>query len=143
MKEILIFLVLAGLIVLIAILSQKSIELAPEKNTSKEVKVNLTTNKESYKQGERIFLNVSVFSQGQLENVTIVVSGIETRFGRNYINLEENTDLNQGENLIKFSFTMPYCSTCSGVSAGKHEILVKVIYGNETIGSSSKIIEIK
>jgi len=143
MKEILIFLVLAGLIVLIAILSQKSIELAPENNTSKEVKVNLTTNKESYKQGEKVFLNVSVFSQGQLENVTIVVSGIETRFGRNYIALEKNVNLNQGENLIKFSFNMPYCSACSGVSTGKHEISVKVIYENETIGSNSKTIEIK
>lgn len=141
MKRVLFFLGLVILILLVFLVQKQ--EEAVLKNTSREIQVSLSIDEESYQQGEKVSLNVSVFSQGQLENVSIVLSGIQTRFGRDYINLEKTINLKPGENLVEFSFNMPYCSSCSGVSPGKHEILVKVVYGNETIGLANKTIELK
>ena len=107
-----------------------------------ENKLEIFTDKESYKQGEEIKINVSFFSSQDLLNVEIKVSGIKTRYG-DYLSLDKIANLKKGENIIEFSSRAPYCSACTGVSPGEHEITSKVIYNDTVLASASKTIRIE
>lgn len=110
--------------------------------TENQTQLKIFTDKESYKQGEEIRVNVSFFSSQDLSNVEIKVSGIKSRYG-DYISLNKIVDLKKGENIFEFSSRAPYCSTCTGVSPGEHELNAYVIYNSTTLASTSKNIIIE
>jgi hypothetical protein len=111
-----------------------------KKQAENELKI--FTDKESYKQGEEIRINVSFFSSQELENVQIKVSGIKGRYG-DYISLEKTLNLKKGENLIEFLSRAPYCSSCTGISPGVHEVTAKIIFNNTVLAYASKSIIIE
>jgi hypothetical protein len=111
-----------------------------EKQADNELKI--FTDKESYKQGEEIRINVSFFSSQELEGVQVKVSGIKGRYG-DYISLEKTLNLKKGENVIEFLSRAPYCSSCTGVSPGNHEITAKIIFNDTVLASVSKSITIE
>ena len=107
-----------------------------------ENRVEIFTNKESYRQGEEIYIKISFFSKADLEKSEIKVSGIKARYG-NYISLSKVVDIKKGENIIEFSSRAPYCSSCTGVNPGLHEIEAQIFYNNTLIASASKNITIE
>ncbi len=111
-----------------------------EEKAENELKI--FTDKEIYKQGEEIRINVSFFSPQELESVQIKVSGIKARYG-DYISLEKTLNLKKGENVIEFLSRVPYCSSCTGVSPGEHEIKVEIIFNDTVLASASKNITIE
>ncbi|MEM5790603.1 MAG: hypothetical protein QXP77_00955 [Candidatus Aenigmatarchaeota archaeon] len=104
-----------------------------------ENQIEIFINKESYREGEEIYINVSFFSSGNLKNAEVKLEGIKSRFG-NYLSLSKTIDLKKGKNVIEFYYRAPYCNVCTGVNPGEHEITAQVIYNNATLASASKNI---
>ncbi|MFH8109033.1 MAG: hypothetical protein QXO95_00600 [Candidatus Aenigmatarchaeota archaeon] len=118
--------------------------LKPEENLTEkfENKLEIFTDKEAYTQGEEIKVNVSFFSSKDLEDVEIKVFGIKGRYG-DYISSNKVVNLRKGENLFDFYFRAPYCSACTGIAPGEHEINVQLVYNNTLLASVSKKIRIE
>ncbi len=84
-------------------------------------------------------ISISFLSPQDFSNAEIKVSGIESRYS-DYISINKIVNLKKGENSFEFSYIAPYCSVCTGISPGKHELKAYVIYKNTTLASSKTII---
>jgi len=107
-----------------------------------EMSVSLSTDKDSYKEGDPIEVSVFVYSTTSAE-VVVNVSGITSRFGHNYISLEKNASLKPGRNEINFSSRAPYCSSCAGIYPGTYSIAVSILKESEIIATATKNISIE
>ena len=104
-----------------------------EKNTEISI-LNVSTDKALYHSAEVLNLNIIVNSNEDVENVSAKASGINGR-----MNLEKTVSLKKGENLVSFTYTLPRCNVCGGISAGTYEISCGVYYNNISVQNSTNV----
>jgi hypothetical protein len=112
-----------------------------EENQSESKIVSFTTDKDSYLEGDSIEMVLVVYSPSNKE-AYVNVSGIKSRYGY-YISIGRNVNLTTGENALRFSSRVPYCSSCTGVDPGKHTIIASIIQNDKTVATASKDIKIE
>jgi len=95
---------------------------------------NLSTDKVLYHSSENVNLTAMIYSKSDLENVTIIATGINGR-----LNEKKILDLKSGINEIHFNYKLPRCNVCGGISAGDYELNCNVIYKNITAEKSITI----
>jgi len=95
---------------------------------------NISTDKVLYHSSENVNLTAMIYSKSDLENVTIIAAGINER-----LNEKKILDLKTGINEISFSYNLPKCNVCGGISAGNYNLNCRVIYKNITAEKSVTI----
>ncbi len=96
--------------------------------------VNVSTDKTIYHSSELVNLSVVLDSNTGLKNVTVMVSGINGRLTE-----QKTLDLDKGSNNVQFTYTLPRCNVCGGISAGMYDLTCVVSYGNKTLNGSVSI----
>ena len=104
---------------------------------------NVTTEKDTYHSGEIMNITVVLKSTTDVSGVYANVSGITDKRGRNKLFKETTTNLTRGLNNVTFTYTMPACSSCSGISEGIYHFNASVVYGNVTVGNSTCSVILK
>ena len=95
---------------------------------------NLSTGKALYHSAENVNLTAMIYSESDLENVTIIATGINGR-----LNEKKILNLKTGINEVSFSYNLPKCNVCGGISAGNYSLNCDVIYKNITAEKSIAI----
>ncbi|MDP2753128.1 MAG: hypothetical protein Q8P40_01900 [Nitrospirota bacterium] len=80
------------------------------------------TDKEVYYSNETMLVSLEIFSEDDIKNVRVNVSGIENTFGRSMIEDSRVVSLKKGNNTIDFVFKTPSCEECSALSPGSYMI---------------------
>ena len=88
---------------------------------------NISTDKILYHSSENVNLSAMIYSKSDLENVTVLATGINGR-----LNEQKILDMKKGVNEIHFNYKLPRCNVCGGISAGDYELNCDVIYKNIT-----------
>ncbi len=104
---------------------------------------NVTTENGTYHSGEIMNITVVLKSATDVSGVYANVSGIANKNGRNMLFKEATTNLTRGLNNVTFAYTMPACSSCSGISEGTYHFNASVVYGNVTVGNSTHSVVLK
>lgn len=104
-------------------------------------KINLKIDKDLYHSGENIHIDARIDSEMALNNVSVRFYGIYA--SRYRLDQTKKADLNVGENLVSLDYKAPACYGCAGIKPGTYKISADVIYGNETLVSSSVDVEIR
>ena len=95
---------------------------------------NITTDKPVYHSSELMNLSMIIYSESEIENVSVKANGINGRF------IEEKLlDLNKGMNEIIFTYQLPRCNVCGGISAGDYNLSFTISYKNISIEDSTII----
>lgn len=122
----------------------------PDRSTtllSKKDEINLTilefsTDKEIYSSFEDMYVRIVIFSESQLNNVSIQLIGIKPRQYA-YVNDSKQITLLAGRNEVLFVEKTPYCTSgCGGVYPGPYQIEVRVYHRGKLIANSSKTIHL-
>jgi len=95
---------------------------------------NVSTDKILYHSSENVNLTAMIYSKSDLENVTIIATGINGR-----LNKQKILDLKTGINEIHFNYKLPRCNVCGGISAGDYSLNCEAIYKNITEKKSISI----
>ena len=104
---------------------------------------NITTEKDTYHSGEIMNITVVLKSATDVSGVYTNVSGITNKRGKNMLFKEITTNLTRGLNNVTFTYKMPACSSCSGISEGTHHFNTSVVYGNVTVANSTCSVILK
>ncbi|KAF5416450.1 MAG: hypothetical protein C5S49_04750 [Candidatus Methanogaster sp.] len=104
---------------------------------------NVTTEKDTYHSGEAMNITVVLKSATDVSGVYTNVSGITNKHGRKMLFKETTTNLTRGLNNVTFTYQMPGCSSCTGISEGTHHFNTSVVYGNVTVANSTYSIVLK
>jgi hypothetical protein len=104
---------------------------------------NVTTEKDTYHSGEIMNITVVLKSATDVSGVYTNVSGIMNKRGKNMLFKETTTNLTSGLNNVTFAYTMPACSSCSGISEGAYHFNTSVVYGNATVANSTYSVVLK
>jgi hypothetical protein len=96
---------------------------------------NVTTEKDTYHSGEIMNITVVLKSATDVSGVYTNVSGITNKHGRNLLYKETTTNLTRGLNNVTFTYQMPGCSSCTGISEGTYHFNASVVYGNVTVAN--------
>ena len=92
------------------------------------------TDKKLYRSSEIVNLDLTIFATGNLKDVAVKIMGI-----KNKLNQEKVLDIIEGENNISFSYQLPKCNVCGGISAGEYPIDCEVNYSGLAINDSITI----
>ena len=103
-------------------------------NSLKNLEIKLLSDKSVYHSGDVLNLDFKIITDDNYSNVKVVVDGI---FGR--LNQEKLLNLKKGENNIAFNYTLPRCNVCGGISEGEYTIIGKIIVGEKSKETSTKI----
>jgi len=95
---------------------------------------NFSADKEVYHSSEVLNLTVIVYSNSNIENATAIVNGINGR-----LNEKRVLNLNNGINEVYFTYKLPRCNVCGGISAGDYNLSCEVTYENITINNFTVI----
>lgn len=112
---------------------------SPEDITALEV----STDKEFYHVGEQMTVTVSITSSESMPAAVISLQGITSSRGYNYVSRQDVVDLPQGMSQHNYTFTMPSCSPCSGLSYGNHSFTVTLSQNGVRLKNASRTIEIR
>ena len=96
--------------------------------------VNFSADKNLYHSAELVNLSLTVYSGADLENVSIILRGINNRLNRRKI-----VSLNKGINTFYFTYRLPRCNVCGGIRPGSYEITCVVAYRDIKLVNSTKI----
>jgi cytochrome c biogenesis protein CcdA len=108
--------------------------------TEKEVSIQkLVTDKEVYYSNETLLVSVEIFSEDDIKNVRVNVSGIQNMFGRSMIEDSRIIGLKKGNNTVDFVFKTPSCEECSALSPGSYTINATISIGKQTYESYKEI----
>lgn len=121
-------------------LTTSTSSLTPPEDVKPEIK-SFTVPKKVYKSREKMNLTVQVGSIADLENATVKVYGIHSRYDR--LNKKKTMDLAKGENTVIFEYTMPSCTGCAGISPGPYNITAEVSVGGKIIENKTLTVEIQ
>jgi hypothetical protein len=94
----------------------------------------VSTDRELYHSAEVMNVTAVVYSDGNAENVVVTATGINGR-----MNIVKEINLTEGENNVGFTYTLPRCNVCGGISPGTYEIGCTVEYGNGTTDGSVSV----
>ena len=95
---------------------------------------NISTDKDVYHSSEIMTLNVTLYSNANLEDVITKVTGINDRFIQDRI-----LDIKKGENEMIFSYQLPRCNVCGGIAAGDYPLYCEINYSGVTVSDSITI----
>ncbi len=104
---------------------------------------NVTTDNGTYHSGEIMNITVVLKSATDLSGVYTNISGITDKRGNNKLFKETITNFTRGLNNVTFTYKMPACSSCSGISEGVYHFNASVVYGNVTVGNSTCSVILK
>ena len=104
---------------------------------------NVTTEKDTYHSGEIMNITVVLKSATDVSGVYTNVSGIINKRGKNMLFKETTANLTCGLNNVTFTYKMPACSSCSGISEGTYHFNASVVYGNVTVENLTHSVILK
>ncbi len=115
---------------------------APGENAdlNAEISLSVSTGKEEYGSHEEAVITVIATASEGIESAVVKIWGVAP-YSKNYIESEKTVDLNEGENLIEFVETTPYCTAgCGGVYPGPYDLHASVeANGKELAGAKTTI----
>lgn len=98
-----------------------------------------TADKDNYSPGESAEFTVNVSSSKVAENITVRFWGVKNLY-MDYFYKDENrlVELTAGINPVKFTFTIPTCTSCftKNYGSGPYEVHAGVYVGNEMVGNA-------
>ena len=95
---------------------------------------NISTDKAVYHSSDVMNLSLSIYSNSDLENVTVTANGINKKF-----NAAKTLELKKGSNDVSFIYTLPRCNVCGGISAGDYNLSCIISYKNISVEASTMI----
>ena len=102
---------------------------------SSEIEIReVSADKEVYHSAEVMNLTAEIYSSSGITNITVIASGVNNRFIE-----EKSMDLKQGLNKVSFTYTLPRCNVCGGISPGDYNLSFTVRYKNITVEDSTVI----
>lgn len=104
--------------------------------------MSLGSDREVYHSSETMELNalVSFLDEG---NYTVRVYGIKDHGGDFRVSSERTVESESGVINESFSFSMPGCYGCAGVTPGDYEMVMEILKGGEIVGNCSKAIRLE
>ncbi|HID19841.1 MAG TPA: hypothetical protein EYP28_02725, partial [Methanophagales archaeon] len=130
---------LTALVMLLAFAGMQSVFAYNPTGADNAIKIaSLSTNKDIYHLSEDMEIVLSVYSQGNVSNVLIEVSGLKGRHGSDLISFSKDANLTQGENKVFFPCKIPSCG-CA-VSYGNYFINASVVYDGEVVNATHSIV---
>jgi len=106
-------------------------------NESGYFNVSVSTDRYVYHSGETMNLNATIVCSGVPKNITIKIQGIKDRRGRYRILEVRDVELVSVDSIQEFSFTVPRCYGCAGVSPGEYEVEIMVLQNETDIWNGS------
>jgi hypothetical protein len=106
------------------------------------VSISITTDTEIYHSGEYMEASISTASNKNLNSAIIKLYGIQNKIGSYEINEEQIVEIRAPGTETVFLATMPRCYGCAGVEPGQYELTAEIIYNNEIIASTTKVLEL-
>ncbi|MFH1544814.1 MAG: hypothetical protein ABIE23_01830 [archaeon] len=101
-----------------------------------DVNLSVSTDKNEYGSHEEAKITVTTYSSGNVQNVLVKVWGIAP-YSENYIESEKTIDLVEGENIIEFVETTPYCTAgCGGVYPGPYGLHASIEYNRKELAKA-------
>ena len=95
------------------------------------VSLNISTDKAVYHSMELVNINAEIYSNVNVSDATVTVKGINGR-----LNKERILNLSEGANELSFTYKLPKCNVCGGISAGIYNLSCEVMYENVTVRDS-------
>lgn len=136
--HILVVIVVCAAVIACACIDPYSLGLGGEKTAS----ISVSTDKDIYKSLETMTITVSVDYFAHLNDTLVRVRGVTSSRGSHLLNRENTVGLSPGVNNITFTYTVPSCSACSGISPGPYYINATVTRGNLTLGRANHTVVI-
>jgi hypothetical protein len=96
--------------------------------------LNLSTDKDIYHSAEALNLSALIHSSSDADGVSVSAKGIGGR-----MDMEKIVNLTGGETLVSFTYKLPRCNVCGGISAGNYVLTCAVTYGNETVENTTSV----
>lgn len=90
---------------------------------------------------EKLNIQVRVNASRALSNVDFAVFGVRSVRGYDYVENRMPVSLIEGANEFNSSFTLPSCSSCSGVGFGEHNITASLYCNGELLRTATEKIE--
>jgi len=106
-------------------------------NSSDELSVSLSADKDTYSFGEFMLLQVTIQTPDKMENVTVNGDGLVSSKGPQLRMGPRTVDLLPGTNIVNFTERVPSCSPCTKLDEGSYNITASVSYKKEVIAEVS------
>lgn len=99
----------------------------------------ISTDKEVYHSAETLTLTVSLYSISDIENISVLVNGLNNRIDEQRI-----VNLTRGSNELIFAYALPRCNVCGGIREGNYTIGITVMCSadNTSIANDSVTVRI-
>jgi hypothetical protein len=133
-------LITAGVLVCMAVMLTGCVSVPITESVEIE---NVTTDKDTYHSNEIMNITVVLKSATDVSGVYANVSGVTNKRGKNLLFKETTTNLTRGLNNVTFTYKMPACSSCSGISEGAYYFNTSVVYGNVTVANATYSVVLK
>jgi len=133
-------LILAGFL---AILAASAILVVHSQETKNEqsIEMVLKTDKEVYRSGETMLVSAELSEQ--IGNVTVSVRGIKDSRGNYRVEQDYQIPADSLQDQVNFSFTMPSCYGCAGVSPGDYEIYAEILSGSQQVANATRVVRLE
>jgi hypothetical protein len=96
--------------------------------------LNVSADKATYHSSELVNLSVLIHSSSDIDDVMVTAKGVSGR-----MNLQKTLNLSAGDNGVSFTYTLPRCNVCGGISEGTYDLSCEVSYGNKTVNNSTSV----
>jgi hypothetical protein len=107
---------------------------SPGNVTPHVIILGITPDKPVYHSKELMKLGVDIDASSALERVFVNASGLRPINKKtNLLSKSQMVDLDKGVNNILFNYTMPSCSTCTGLTKGSYTVNVTVEYSGDLL----------
>lgn len=106
---------------------------APIENVDISV-IEVSADKDTYHSSENMNLSMIIRTSADIDEVMVTAKGINGR-----MNLQKIMNLTAGDNGVSFSYTLPRCNVCGGISAGSYDLSCEVSYGNTTVKEKTSV----
>jgi len=107
------------------------------------IKINFSADKNVYRSSEEMELKAASATNAQIENLTVKVYGIKDSGGRYRVNGERLVNVDPPGKTETFTFRMPSCYGCAGVSAGEYAVVMEIEKNGTMISNTSVIINLQ
>jgi hypothetical protein len=101
------------------------------------------TDKDLYHSHETMKIAVLVRSSGQMDNTTMLFTGIEDKNGRMRLSHEIPANITSDQTIINYDYELPACSKCAGLDPGNYQINVTLERNGIAISNATHIIKIE
>lgn len=139
--------ILILIILIIFVLSIFAVEtnryVPSDENSVRLLKLNISNDKTVYHSSEEMQLTSTIETDIKIENLTIMVYGIKDSRGNYRVNEERTLNLDPPGKIETFTFRMPSCYGCAGISPGDYEIMMELLHNEELITNSSITVRLE